>query len=202
MATYIETLLRPFCVRLHVAGSVRRLRPEIGDIEIVCEPRRVQEQTDLFGGGPMMIEKGFTEGLMMITEEIIKGDINGRMMQIRTNSRLCPGIKLDLFMPSPDDYYRILAIRTGSAEYAHHVIAAAWKRKGWTGVKDLGLRLMKECVSTTDNAGKVHYKPNPEITSPTLPPVWKSEGELFTWLGLSYIDPEQREYHKPLNEAQ
>jgi DNA polymerase/3'-5' exonuclease PolX len=202
VAAYIETLLKPFCVRLHIAGSIRRLRPEIGDIEIVCEPRKVQEVSDLFGGGPIVIDKGFTEALMMITEDVLKGDINGRMMQIRTNSRLCPGIKLDLFMPAQDDYYRILAIRTGSAEYAQHVIAASWKKKGWTGVKELGLRLIKECISTTDNGGKVHYKPNPEVSKMTLPPVWRSEGEFFTWLGLEYIDPELREHGKPLNEAQ
>ncbi len=202
VANYIADLLMPHCTRLHVAGSARRLRPEIGDIEIVCEPKRVQEQTDLFGGGPLLIDKCFTEALMTITDEIVRGDINGRMMQIKTTSKICPGIKLDLFMPSHDDYYRILAIRTGSAEYAQHFIASAWKRKGWVGVKDLGLRKISDCVCTTDANNKKHYKLIPGLENPAMPAVLKSEGEFFTWLGIDYIDPQLREFHKPINEAQ
>lgn len=42
--------LLPFCDRLNIAGSIRRGKQEVHDIEIVCQPKRVKVGTlDLFG---------------------------------------------------------------------------------------------------------------------------------------------------------
>lgn len=195
VAEYILKLLQPHCDRIHLAGSIRRLRYKVSDIEIVCQPKKVFEQNGLFPeNGEWMISKDFSEALMVITDIVLKGKIGGRMMRIRTTSKICPGIVLDLFMPQPHDYFRIYAIRTGSRDYAHAAIAGGWARKGWVGTED-GLRLKSQCIQTA--SGWVC-----QAEEPTLPPEWKSEGEFFTWLGLEYIDPEQREYHKPVNEAQ
>lgn len=192
-ASYIAELLRPHCTRLHIAGSIRRLRPEVKDIEIVCQPKKELKQSGLFPDYTQSItDRNFTEALAIITDIIILGNVEGRYMQIRTNSKICHGIKLDIFMPQPDDYYRIYAIRTGSVDYARHTIAAAWVKKGWVGTSN-GLRLKKESIEKV--GGWVCEK------HPTLPPVWSNEGEFFTWLGLPYTDPEYRNY-KPLNEQQ
>jgi len=193
-ASYIAKLLMPHCTRLDIAGSIRRIRHMAKDIEIVCEPKKEFEQTGLFADvGEWLVSKDFSEGLALITDEVVLGNVSGRYMKILTNSRLCPGIKLDLFMPQPDDYYRILAIRTGSRDYAERYIASSWKRKGWVGTHD-GLRKIDQCTETPSGwkctAGK-----------PTLPPVWKSEGEFFTWLGTEYKDPADREIHKSVNES-
>jgi DNA polymerase/3'-5' exonuclease PolX len=202
VASYILDLLRPWCERIHLAGSLRRMRPEVKDIEIVCEPKREFVQDGLFAdNGDMLIVKDFTEALATITEAVIKGNIDGRYMQIKTTSKICPGIYLDLFMPQPADYWRQYAIRTGSAEYAQVVIASGWKKKGWVGVKDLGLRKISECDYKEDSQKKKHYFLKPDIISPELPPEWKSEGEFFTWLGVEYKDPELREFHNPVNTA-
>lgn len=201
-AAYIAELLRPHCTRLHIAGSIRRMRLEVKDIEIVCEPKKEFIQTGLFKEeGEWHVIKDFSESLAIITDFIFLGKVEGRYMRIKTNSKKCPGIWLDLFMPQPHDYYRQYAIRTGSADYAHNVIAGAWRRKGWTGIKDIGLRLIKECNSHKDNNNKTIYTLK-ELAAFTLPPVWQSEGEFFTWLNIPYIDPENREYHKPVNQAQ
>jgi DNA polymerase/3'-5' exonuclease PolX len=48
IAQELVELLRDGCARLEIAGSLRRRRPEVGDIELVAIPR-VQEETDLFG---------------------------------------------------------------------------------------------------------------------------------------------------------
>lgn len=37
-ALKIVELLAPFCARIEVAGSIRRKRPEVGDIDLVIEP--------------------------------------------------------------------------------------------------------------------------------------------------------------------
>ena len=194
VANYIAELLRPHCTRLNLAGSIRRLRPEVKDIEIVCEPKR-EILKDLFGWDEGHItDINFIEALAAITDIIIKGNVEGRYMQIKTTSSICPGIYLDLFMPQPEDYYRILAMRTGSWEHSQQKIAVGWVKKGWVGTHD-GLRLRTECIEVSD-------KWVCNIPNPTLPPVWKSEGEFFTWLGIDYIDPAFREFNKHLNEKQ
>jgi DNA polymerase/3'-5' exonuclease PolX len=202
VAEYIVTQLRPDCNRIHIAGSIRRLVPEVKDIEIVCEPKKEFIQTGLFpDSGEWMIEKGFSESLATLQKEIVKGNINGRYMQMITSSTICPDIKLDLFMPAPDDYWRQFAIRTGSGEYSHHVIAAAWKKKGWVGVPEIGLRKISECDIHLDGQQKKVYTLKKCIHEFTLPPVWQTEGEFFTWLGLDYIDPQLREFNNAVNET-
>lgn len=194
-ADYILQLLRPYCDRIHLAGSLRRLRPEVKDIEIVCQPKREMRQSGLFPDiTEEVLDRSFVEALATITDHVSWGTVYGRYTRIRTNSKVCPGICLDLFMPQPEDYFRQLAIRTGSADYAHQVIATAWKAKGWVGTAE-GLRKAKECRQHQSGTWKCI------VPHPTHPPVWQSEGQFFTWLGLEYIDPEFRELHKPINEA-
>jgi DNA polymerase/3'-5' exonuclease PolX len=166
---------------------------QIKDIEIICEPQKTERSTDMFGGTELIPVHEFSNALHSITRQIIKGNIRGRHMQIITNSKLCPGIQLDLFMPQSADYFRQLAIRTGSTDYAHKVIAAAWVRKGWAGTHN-GLRRQRECIKKSSGFICQRLKP-------TLPPVWKSEAEFFSWLGLELIDPEFRELRKTINEA-
>lgn len=200
VANYIADQLRPHCTRLHIAGSIRRLKPEVKDIEIVCEPKTYMMQHGLFAD--MAVKKivvDFTVALITVTDKIIKGNTEGRYMQVITSSTLCPGIKLDLFMPQPEDYYRILAMRTGSWEYSKNVIATAWVKKGWAGVKDVGLRKISECNHLQIGDTK-HYRLKPDSKNPTLPPVWNSEAEFFMWLNIPYIDPEHR-IISHLNEA-
>jgi DNA polymerase/3'-5' exonuclease PolX len=46
IAGRIVEALRPYCERIEIAGSLRREKPMVGDIEIVAIPRR---PVDLFG---------------------------------------------------------------------------------------------------------------------------------------------------------
>jgi DNA polymerase/3'-5' exonuclease PolX len=39
IAKRVLVLLRPFCERAEIAGSIRRGKPEVGDIEIVVIPK-------------------------------------------------------------------------------------------------------------------------------------------------------------------
>lgn len=200
VADYILNLLKPHCEQIHIAGSIRRMRPEIKDIEIVCQPKKEIKHEGLFQDEVKIIDRNFTEALATITEIVIRGNVEGRYIQIKTNSKNCPGIYLDLFMPDPSDYFRQYAIRTGSADYAHHTLANAWRKKGWAGAKDLGLRLISECDAHKDFHGKVSfYTLKKDLKKVTMPPVWTSEGQFFTWLGLEYIDPEFREINTTID---
>ncbi|MBE2229983.1 MAG: hypothetical protein IAE96_04995 [Chitinophagaceae bacterium] len=200
VANFIYSRLSFHCQRIDIAGSIRRLRPDVKDIEIVCIPNKEEKQSDLFGNKEMITDRAFVEALAEITDIVILGNVEGRYMKIRTSSKVCPGIHLDLFMPDPVDYYRQLAIRTGSADYAHQVLANAWRRKGWVGVQHLGLRREEECFNTgkDKNIWKLYHS----IEKPTLPPVWASEQEFFKWIGVELVDPQLREVHNSINISQ
>jgi DNA polymerase/3'-5' exonuclease PolX len=198
VAAHIYQLLEPHCEKIHLAGSIRRLELQVSDIEIVCIPKKEEKKVGLFPEDTALVtDRNFVEAFMTITKEIKYGNVEGRMMKIITTSQTCPGIELDLFMPQPGDYYRQYAIRTGSAEYSHHILAGAWSRKGWVGAKNIGLRKRGECIGSNEKGWTL----NPAIKNPTLPPVWKTEGEFFTWLGLAYIDPEHRKYNQQQNQT-
>ena len=176
--------LQPYCSKINIAGSIRRKKPKVGDIEIVCVPHKAPAgQVSLFGDpeGEQPVKEfcDLVQGLG--TVEL--GRVTGRQMKIL----LPEGIKLDLFIPQEDDYYRIYAIRTGSAQYSNLVIAHAWKRKGWVGTEH-GLRKKNECREIAENKWKLV-----SLSSITLPPVWESEADFFEWLNVRCLDPIYRE---------
>lgn len=187
LAINVGNRLLPFCTRLNIAGSIRRQKPDVKDIEIICLPRHIDgAQESLFGDVTIekVISKNFVEVIRALGK-VVKGKPDGRHMQIELPQR----INLDLFMPKPDDYFRQYAIRTGSADYAARTIAAAWKRNGWCG-SDQGLRLQSDCVEHKQADGKSKWVCiNPEAKAP---PIWQSEQEFFEWLSVPYIMPKLR----------
>lgn len=186
ITTQVCYKLQPFCIkeRLRIAGSVRRMKPEPGDIEIVCLPL-IEMQKNLFGDYFGAIRSREFTDMVNSLGRTIKGTALGKYMQIE----LPEGINLDLFMPAPEDYFRIFVIRTGSAEYVRDQIAAAWKIEGWCG-SDKGFRKVTDCVQHIGPDGKGKWKcvaPKPE-----LPPIWDSEEYFFDWLGVKMIHPSKR----------
>jgi DNA polymerase/3'-5' exonuclease PolX len=179
--------LQPYCDKINIAGSIRRQKPEVKDIEIICLPKIVElENSDLFGA--VTVTKVINAGFVRVVDEIgelVKGKPGGRYMQFM----LSQGIKLDLFTPEPHDYYRQFAIRTGSADYSAIVIAYGWKKLGWCGT-DKGLRRQSQCTEKKGPDGKSKWicdHPNPD-----LPPVWESEQEFFNWIEAPYKVPKDR----------
>lgn len=109
--------LRPHCSQIDIAGSIKRRKPTIGDVEIVCLPLP-------YDASPL-----FCSGIATVVNqwEKVKGELPCRYTQ-----RILPsGMKLDLFMPDPAGYGLQLAIRTGSAEWSHKRLATAWVRTGF-----------------------------------------------------------------------
>lgn len=181
----IETCykLQPYCDKINIAGSVRRLKPEVKDIEIVCVAK-MQEVKDIFGEKTGEIKNTSFIHTVSGLGEVVKGTPMGKMMQIKL-----PEIMLDLFMPVDFDYYRQYAIRTGSADYAAKVIANGWKKKGWCG-SDKGLRKISDCVEMKGADGKSKWKCVNKDAE--LPPVWTSEEDFFDWIKVPFIHPAKR----------
>ena len=176
--------LAPHCERIDMAGSVRRRCNSVKDIEIVCQPKKQLkiDATKLFDDGYWVVCDEFQIVLDTVTAAVERGNINGRYMKIILKN----GMPLDLFMPNYSDYYRQLVIRTGSGDYVKNVSAATWRMLGLCGT-DQGLRKMAECSPKTGTDGSISWKCTTE--HPKLPPVWQSEEEFFTWLGLPFTPP-------------
>lgn len=144
--------LRPYCIRAEIAGSLRRKKSEVGDIEIVAIPKPFE--TGLFQSGIASVVNQW---------EKVKGELPCKYTQ-----RILPeGIKLDLFFAEEGNWGSILAIRTGSAEYSHRVLANGWVKEGF---KSEGGYLFKE--------GKRY-----EV---------REEQDLFQMARVAYIEPEGR----------
>lgn len=186
MADRVVELLEPHCEVIHIAGSIRRQKEFAKDIEIVCIPKNVFEVTDLFGGGVWKVCPEFIKVIEDIKVEIVKGNFGGRYMQVILKG----GIKLDLFMPEKDDYYRQLVVRTGPAEFSAKEIAARWSSLGWAGT-DKGLRRKSDCSARRNGEGKIvsWIIVNQDGEKP---PPWPSEESFFEWLGIRYVEPRYR----------
>ena len=179
--------LQPFCNRINIAGSIRRKKADVKDIEICVSPLTVLEATsDLFGAG-ITTPKIHADFIAIVNDlgKIEKGTPHGRYMKIV----LPEGINLDLFIPLDFDYYRQYAIRTGSADFSAKVIAYGWKKIGWCG-SDLGLRRTEDCSEHRQPDGKIKYKC--ERNKNNAPPVWESERSFFDWIKVKYLEPQLR----------
>jgi DNA polymerase/3'-5' exonuclease PolX len=114
--------LRPHCKRIQIAGSIRRKKENVGDIEIVAIPLP-------YSNGM------FEDGLAKVVNqwEKVKGELE--FGKSKYTQRILPeGIKLDLFFAEEDNWGNILAIRTGSADYSYKVLASGWARRGFKSI--------------------------------------------------------------------
>lgn len=122
IALQVKEELAPHCYRIEIAGSIRREKPEVKDIEIVAIPKPYQ--VGLFEDGIASVVNRWQK---------VKGELE--YGKCKYTQRILPeGIKLDLFFAEPENWGLILAIRTGSAEYSHKVLASGWKKQGYTSV--------------------------------------------------------------------
>ena len=116
IAEKVKALLEPHCERIEIAGSIRRKKPLVKDIEIVAIPKPYE--TGLFKSGIATVVNQWPK---------LKGELPCKYTQ-----RLLPeGIKLDLFFAKPGNWGLILAIRTGSAEYSYNVLGKGWVKNGY-----------------------------------------------------------------------
>ena len=112
IADEILERLKPHCHQCNIAGSVRREKPEVKDIEFVLHPK--DYQTGLFKSGVAEIIDSF---------EFLKGEMNYgkcKYAQRYLSIGLHPPrqeIKIDFFFADAENYGWIYALRTGSKQF-------------------------------------------------------------------------------------
>lgn len=119
--------ISPACEQLAIAGSLRRRKQTVHDIEIVCQPR-VEQVTDLLGNAITCHTPDLDAILAQLVGTSWLTAIKGgdRYKQFTVSP---VGIYLDLFIVLPPAQYgNTLAIRTGPAHYSKWLVTS--RRQG------------------------------------------------------------------------
>ena len=114
VAENVVALLGPYCERIEIAGSLRRKRPVVHDIDIVAQPREGQELA-------MQMALGFAEEARFAP---------------KIWSLKCGGISVDLYLAGPEQFATLLLVRTGS--WKHNIALASRARAMGLALKASG----------------------------------------------------------------
>jgi DNA polymerase (family 10) len=165
LAEKIQSVLAPFCLpdRCEIAGSIRRARPEVNDIDVVCivQPGRLAALIERVSARNEIVKNG--------EQNLVARTKDGVQVDLRFAHNGIP----DLLAPAPSNWGAQLLCWTGSKE--HNV----WLNER-ARAQGLMLRAGHALVAEPDT------RKEKIIASAT-------EEEIFQCLGLEWIAPVQRE---------
>jgi len=131
-AIVLVAALRPACQRIEIAGSIRRRRSDIGDIEILAVPTIDWTETgDLWGTNREIDLLQET-----IDDLLADGTLQPHPADPKRGPRYAKfihagsGLQLDLFITTADQFGLLLLIRTGPAAYSQWLVTEA-RRRGY-----------------------------------------------------------------------
>lgn len=136
VAERIAARLAPFCQRVEIAGSLRRQKPFVHDVEILYVPKpgeRRPSPRDLFE--TVTVVEAEEEIARMEREGVLsrRQNVKGQTTYGLQNKLLIDcqsGIPVDLFATSLLNWPNYLVCRTGPAEL-NRLIAIRAKARGW-----------------------------------------------------------------------
>lgn len=171
VANKLVEYLSPFCQRIEIAGSLRRRKDVINDIEIVAVPTHL---TDLFGNPIQATHLDIALDDLMKQEKIRHKEPKRWGQKYKAfivESTAGELYQVDLFLPSLDTWGCVYMIRTGSAEFSKRMVTP----KKFGGLMPNDLRVQDARV----------WRGNECL--PTL-----EEGDLFRLWGMKFVQPEAR----------
>jgi len=177
VARELCTALAPFAERLVVAGSLRRRKEFVGDVELLYVPR-VQSVPDGFFDTRA---ENLADGLFArwLADGVLeqRRNENGSTMWGPKNKfarHVRSGIPVDLFEANAENWFNYKVCRTGGAENNVRIAAAAQAR-GWKW-----------------NPYGVGFSREATMMAPAEERRMESEREVFEFVGLPYVEPWQR----------
>lgn len=189
LASEAKTLLAPACERIEVAGSIRRGKPDVGDIELVCVPR-VAVIRDMFGGdagiGANALDALCTQLLedQALAYRFDKRGVRAWGSRYKRALFCARGVTfaLDIFAVLPPAQWGVIyTLRTGPGDFSKRLVTA--RQQG--GAMPSHMRV-KDGVLRSGN-GKTVSTPE--------------EAHFFAALGLPYIPPAERTVKRLETEA-
>lgn len=149
--------LAPWCSRIQIAGSIRRQKAHVKDIEIVAIPKLVPD--GLFGDERLAVQE-LRDAALLLGKRSKAGD---KMVQVE--NVLGSGITVDLFMTTPPATWGAqLAIRTGPAPYSEMLVTRI-KNRGWRCL-DLQVTDGRGTIVRTDTEEEFFAAARVEFTAP------------------------------------
>jgi len=113
IAERVKGILSPYCEKVEIAGSIRRRKPIVHDIDVV------------------LIEKPEAALIMnSLMASIGKVELNGSKIKRLRYGENNTGISIDIYIATPATWATLLLIRTGSKENNIRLATIA-KRRGW-----------------------------------------------------------------------
>lgn len=165
-------LLKPVTARLVVAGSLRRNKATVGDVELLFVPAFADRQFDMFTTVPFDLASEAIGNLLNNGTLTKRPNKEGHFTWGEKNKLAVhrSGVPVDLFSTTEENWWVSLVIRTGGK---------ATNLKLTTGAQSRGMRL---------NAyGSGFTLQNQQSL------VCTSEREVFEIAGVPYAEPEDRE---------
>ena len=167
VAQGLLSILQPACHRIEIAGSLRRLTNDVGDIELLCVSKT--GGNEVFGAYLLLDQ----EILALIDEGILTYRLNSRgHRNFGPKNKLLvhkpSGISVDIFSTAVTNWGMALLVRTGPKEFNIKVMSQL-RRNGMKGHAYGGV---------TDQDGQ-------ELSCPT-------EQAVFRLLGWGFVTPENR----------
>ncbi len=157
VATALQAALEPFCQRIIIAGSLRRNKPEVGDIELLFVPRMEDRQTDFFSQEPVDLAAMQIQHMLTLGEISQRPNVNGHYTwgpQNKLAVHVASGIPVDFFSTILERWWVSLVIRTGSKDTNLRLTTGAMKQQRMLqaygeGVVEQGGHVLK-CLSEED----------------------------------------------------
>lgn len=175
VALALVEILKPFCERIEIAGSLRRCKETVGDIELLFIPRFENRQMDMFSSEPVdlageklneLLAQGVIAKRQAESGSFTWGKLNKLAVHVES------GIPVDFFCePDAADWPRSITIRTG--------------------LKEFNVRLMESAPRHGHKAHAygeaLHKIPGGERV------IARTEQEFIELCGLEYTEPNSRE---------
>jgi DNA polymerase/3'-5' exonuclease PolX len=183
IAETMTKVLRQCAVKLEIAGSLRRETRECGDIELVAIPR-ITVSMEVDPGDIFKGQKRVEVNRLWEILDVMAGRGYTKCGEkYRQFAYALPGmqpIKVDLFTATPETWGWIYLIRTGSADFSHHV-AKALNKAGYTSSEGA---IHRGDLKLVDGAWKL-CPVGPPIKTPT-------EQDVFDLARIPFREPRQR----------
>lgn len=172
VALELMAALKPFCERIEIAGSLRRCKTTVGDIELLFIPRKEDRQADMFTTEPVDLAAEFISGLLARGEIIKRPSETGVVTWGKLNKlaeHVASGIPVDFFATTEENWWVSLVIRTGSKETNLKLTTGAQKQSATLNAYGCG-------VTWSDG-----------VVTPAT-----SEEHVFQLCGVKYAEPNAR----------